>query len=207
MAVRGTRELPAIQQAILILFGAAVSAGLYFILATPIATPSSSEVQDHQKPSRNLASDTENANPMVRRGFSATRVMDVFRATRDGRDFLSIYLRNDLPDYISKADIELIQYSIRTFREEANPIASNFRRGMIYFFLALTETIWLVEGNSIDSVGVDAHWREAESNLSQSGTIGRDLAIEIHGILQSVDADSDGRLTPSELRQIILERE
>jgi hypothetical protein len=134
--------------------------------------------------------------------------VDIFRTTReDQRDFLTIYMRNDLPDYISKADIQLIEHSFRTFHEEKSAVAGNFKRGMLYFFLAVTETIWLVEGNSIDSSTVAAHWTESVSNLRRAGAIGREFSDEFESILKSVDSDSNGQFTSSELRQIILERE
>jgi hypothetical protein len=140
--------------------------------------------------------------------FSAIAVIDTLRIAREHRtDFLSLYIRRSLPQYVSKDHILLIEESIRTLRPTKSSPSHLFNKGMLYFFLALAETIRLVEENPVDSNRVSNHWFEAQRNLNKAGELGDEFLNELNSILRSADMDQDHSLTAGELRRMILTRE
>ena len=151
----------------------------------------------------------DSTNELVQSGFSSIRAIDAFGiATDAGTDFLAFFIRRDLPDPITEDQRQTILRVLETQNKTTPQTASgNFKRGMSYFFLALSESILLTEGSSLDARGIDAHWSQALQLFDSSAEIGKDLSAELKRVLGRSDVNHDSRLDENEIRSMIQERE
>jgi hypothetical protein len=138
-------------------------------------------------------------------GFSALQVQaDLFDAQETGKDFLRIYLTNHFPRSIDDGIIEELKKEIKTITSDSQP--AFYKKGILYFFLALAETTQFAHGTNQDPASIESDWRSALENLQQSRFLGGEIAKEIKKILQTADADGNGHLSEKELISIVNSR-
>ncbi len=143
----------------------------------------------------------------LQRGFSAVQALDDLYAARDAhQDFLTLYLANHFPLAMSESDLQSLRTATEALAQAPKTPSYNFKRGMNYFFLALSETQRVAAGFPEDPVQVNAHWRSALENLRASGDLQPWMAEEVTKILQQADTDGDGFLDHTELIALIQNR-
>ena len=151
----------------------------------------------------------ESPNELVRAGFSSIRAIDALGLSGDaGTDFLTFFIRRDLPDQITEDQRQTILRVLETQNKTKRQTASdNFKRGMSYFFLALSESVLLTEGATLKAREIQAHWNQALQLFDSSAEIGKDLSAELKRVLRNADLNHDSRLDESEIRTMIQQRE
>lgn len=146
-------------------------------------------------------------SPLVERGFSAIQVLDdLILSKQEGKDFLETYLQKHFPATVSDQDIAMLREACKEAESRSESIANFYRKGMMYFFLALAESARLQSENIQDASAVSDHWKIALENLHSSGMTGYDLALEVNQIINRADQDRNGELNQQELRSILATR-
>jgi Sulfatase len=139
--------------------------------------------------------------------FSAVMVINDLMASQDKRqDFLTIYLRKDFPKNVSDSQIESLLGSIQDLEKLPDQASINFKKGMYYFFVALSETQRIASGKNQDPAIVDRHWKLALESFKKSGQLEAGMVKEITKILEQADANADQSLSSEELHSILLHR-
>ncbi len=144
------------------------------------------------------------SSPLAQQGFSAIQVQDDLLLARNSReDFLKVYLRNHFPESVSEEQIALLKQFCDEASRRPDSLAVFYRRGMLYFFLALSGTSRIREGKSEDITGVSENWKIALQSLQYAGMPGQELAQEVNQIFRKADQDRDGDLSKQEVLSIL----
>lgn len=144
--------------------------------------------------------------------FSAIHVGDDLRLSRQQhQDFLAYYLNRHFPKTVNQSDIDFLQATGRRFDQQQQrgtaTASSTFGAGLNRFFLALSETYLLSEGQDRDVAEINRNWRSARDLLLKAGDLQPRLGAEINRLLGESDEDGDGSLNRRELENMIHRRE
>jgi len=141
---------------------------------------------------------SDNSSDLSQRGFSAIQALDdVYSAEATSQDFVHLYLAH-FPKSTSSDDVQFLQKNIAEL--SCSTPRCHYKKGMVYFFLALTQTKLLANG---DPVEVQQSWQSALKELQISGPIGDQIQVQIQKSVDRADANHDGALSREELMTLI----
>ena len=140
--------------------------------------------------------------------FSAVHAIDdVLLARKSRQDFLTLYLARHFPKSLSSSDLQDLRSKIESQETSPDAPGNNFQTGMFLFFLALSETRFIAEGQKLDQGEVNSHWRSALSHLRKTGDLQPWMAEEVEKLIDFSDVDNDERLSLQELAAMIQRRQ
>ena len=147
---------------------------------------------------------TSHSTELAKR-FSAIQAVDDFFLSRDAQDdFLRMYLSRHFPDSIRQNDLDNLKLAIANVKGEVPTM--EFRRGILYFFLALAETKLLISGDLQNAEVVSGDWNSSLNHFRRASSIGESMAEELSKILEQADVDKNKKLDINELKNIIESR-
>jgi hypothetical protein len=145
--------------------------------------------------------------PLAEAGFSALQAQsDLYDAGEMGQDFLRLYLANHFPRSIPDSQVAELHRSLAEMKGVPESQSYLYRKGMLYFFIALAETCRLAEGSNADPKMVESYWKAALENYQRSPFLGEGMSREISAILLNADRDQNKRLSKNELAWIVQSR-
>jgi hypothetical protein len=139
--------------------------------------------------------------------FSATQVINDLLESKDmNQEFLTIHLQRHFPREVSDSQVSTLRENLVGLQSLPDAPSANFRRGIAYFFLALSETQRLAAGKSENIDQTNQHWKLAIENLRKAKNLEAGLAPELEQVLRKADTDHNGFLNSAELTSIIKTR-
>ncbi|PWT88174.1 MAG: hypothetical protein C5B54_11045 [Acidobacteria bacterium] len=143
----------------------------------------------------------------LQRGFYAVHVFDDVMAAREERtDFLTRYLDRHFPISVTDQDVQQLKRQIQQMQNEPTTARYQFTRGMYYFFLALTETQLVADGEKLDTREITSHWITARDLLKLSGGLSPWIGESVGQLIEESDRNHDKQLDEKELSAIIRNR-
>jgi hypothetical protein len=185
---------------------ALVLAGFIFsAIVTHKASPSSLPDLNRKKQTAKASSEEpRELADLVGRGFSALQVADdVYTADAEGRDFFGTYLEEHFPVTVSEADVAFLAETIEKLDPQVHTPSAHYKRGMVTFFLALSETFLLSTGNEGNPTTIAEHWNRANAEFQKAGDLGASIHAHLNRILYNADQNQDQHLDAQELSSII----
>jgi hypothetical protein len=154
----------------------------------------------------NLQTNPEERSELLQKGFSAVDVQnDFFIAKERNLDFLGLYLREHFPKKITDDDLKNIQAKLKQLSPDLTT-RLGYRKGILLFLLALSETKMYVDSGTGDPVAINARWKECIQSLQDSRELGAAMANEIELVLSENDLDENGSLDQSEFKKLLNRR-
>lgn len=139
--------------------------------------------------------------------FSATQVINDLMESKDvEQEFLAIHLQRHFPREVSDAQMAELRANEARLQPLPDAPSNNFRRGINYFFLALSESQRMADGKTEDVDQTNRHWKLAIENLRKAPNVEAGLSGEIEKFLRQADSDHNGTLNSSELASIVRSR-
>ena len=141
---------------------------------------------------------------LTSRGFSALDVsFDVYAADLEGGDFLATYLENHFPVTVTAADVIFLRQAADRLDVPLSSPSAHYKKGMICFFLALSETFLLTAGSPGEPSVITRDWNQTISEFQKAGDLGASISVHLNRILQAADLNQDRHLDARELPLII----
>lgn len=184
-------------------FALVLAGFVFFTVVTSGAGSSSLPDLNRKKMAHSVESQGE-LDDLVGRGFSALQVADdVYRADAEGRDFFGMYLEEHFPVTVSETDVAFLKETLGKLGPGISAPSAHYKKGMVTFFLALSETFLLCAGNEGNPAGITQHWNEANAEFQKAGELGVSIHSHLERILNTADQNRDQHLDARELSSII----
>ena len=143
--------------------------------------------------------------PSGGRSFSATMVLEDLYSSREGKgDFLSIHLSKHFPNNYTEEDRRQLLNRIHEIGNGSLTRPQRFRRGMLYFFLALSESRQFAASKaSLSAEQISGYWKASQEDFLASPETGAWMAEELNRLFEQYDGNQDGVFQPEELKQLM----
>jgi hypothetical protein len=154
----------------------------------------------------NLQTNAKERSELLQKGFSAVDVQnDFFIAKERNLDFFGLYLQQHFPKKVAEKDLKDLQAKLNQLSPDLR-IRLGYRKGILLFLLALSETKMYVDSGTGDPDGINARWRDCIQSLQDSRELGVAMANEIELVLSENDLDKNGSLDQSEFKKLLNRR-